>query len=61
METRRKKRVCNNKTKETTTPLGIEPRISGSVDQRLIHWATESFDGRFSIKDIKKVTSININ
>ena len=27
------------------TPLGIEPRISGSVDQRLIHWATESADG----------------
>ena len=25
-----------------TTPLGIEPRISGSVDQRLIHWAMES-------------------
>jgi hypothetical protein len=30
------------KQKERTTPLGIEPRISGSVDQRLIHWATES-------------------
>ena len=31
------------KRKKETTPLGIEPRISGSVDQRLIHWATESF------------------
>ena len=27
--------------KTHTTPLGIEPRISGSVDQRLIHWAME--------------------
>ena len=25
-----------------TTLLGIEPRISGFVDQRLIHWAMES-------------------
>jgi hypothetical protein len=31
------------KIKKVPTPLGIEPRISGSVDQRLIHWATESF------------------
>ena len=30
------------KNAEKTTPLGIEPRISGSVDQRLIHWAMES-------------------
>ena len=29
---------------ERATPLGIEPRISGSVDQRLIHWAMESDD-----------------
>ncbi|KAK7245415.1 hypothetical protein RIF29_40260 [Crotalaria pallida] len=29
-----------------TTPLGIEPRISGSVDQRLIHWAMESIHAR---------------
>ncbi|KAF9661942.1 hypothetical protein SADUNF_Sadunf18G0001500 [Salix dunnii] len=28
--------------REISTPLGIEPRISGSVDQRLIHWAMES-------------------
>ena len=30
------------KRKKSATPLGIEPRISGSVDQRLIHWAMES-------------------
>ena len=29
--------------KKDATPLGIEPRISGSVDQRLIHWAMESW------------------
>ena len=33
--------VKNDKNAKTTL-LGIEPRISGSVDQRLIHWATES-------------------
>ena len=26
---------------ETLTPRGIEPRIFGSVDRRLIHWAME--------------------
>jgi hypothetical protein len=29
----------------SSTPLGIEPRISGFVDQRLIHWAMESLIG----------------
>ena len=38
------KSIDNSKTKKRTTLLGIEPRISGSVDQRLIHWATESSD-----------------
>ena len=29
---------------EHTTLPGIEPGIFGFVDQRLIHWATESYD-----------------
>jgi hypothetical protein len=39
IEIQKMAKVQNKKT----TPLGIEPRISGSVDQRLIDWATESF------------------
>ena len=47
--------------KEKTTPLGIEPRISGSVDQRLIHWATEStvhFNYQGHIELIRPITRI---
>ena len=45
------------KKRKYTTPLGIEPRISGSVDQRLIHWATESLMlwGRLNLF-LKKLT-----
>ena len=39
--------IWKTKMKKGTTPLGIEPRISGSVDQRLIHWATESLLKQF--------------
>ena len=35
--------VALQKNYRASTPLGIEPRISGFVDQRLIHWAMESF------------------
>ena len=31
------------KKERDATSLGIEPRISGFVDQRLIHWAMKSF------------------
>ena len=44
MYIKKKKGLINNhrSQKQKSTPLGIEPRISGSVDQRLIHWAMES-------------------
>jgi len=29
-------------SEKASTPLGMEPRISGSVDRRLIRWAMES-------------------
>ena len=44
------------KTKKNTTLLGIEPRISGFVDQRLIHWATESFCLMYDITSIETFT-----
>ena len=45
---------------KATTPLGIEPRISGSVDQRLIHWAMESLFtlGLFNFIEMTEYTII---
>ena len=44
---------------QNTTPVGLEPTIFGSEDQRLIHWATgptcEQRPGRFEIVCLSRV------
>ena len=54
-------KMKKNKGKKYNDSAGIEPRISGSVDQRLIHWATEStvhFNYQGHIELIRPITRI---